>query len=114
MALVGIGNLDPITSGFVKAGFIAPDELAELSANGAVGDVAGQIFTLTGELHPCEYNQRVIGITFEELCGIPTTIAVAMGREKAKAILGCLRTCIINVLCTDDQAAGDVLSLDRG
>ena len=114
VALVGVGNLNPATSGFVKAGFITPDELTQLSADGAVGDVAGQIFTLSGELHSCEYNQRVIGITFDELCRIPNTIAVAMGREKAQAILGCLRTCIINVLCTDDQAANEVLHLNRG
>jgi DNA-binding transcriptional regulator LsrR (DeoR family) len=114
VALVGIGNLDPATSGFVRAGFITPQELTQLTADGAVGDVAGQIFTLSGELHPCEYNHRVIGITFDELCRIPTTIAVAMGQEKAKAILGCLRTCIINVLCTDDQVASEVLGLDRG
>jgi deoxyribonucleoside regulator len=114
VALVGIGNLDPATSGFVKAGFITPDELRELANDGAVGDMAGQIFTLEGELHPCEYNRRVIGITLPELCHIPTTVAVAMGREKARAILGCLRTCTVKVLCTDDQAASEVLSLDTG
>ncbi len=113
VALVGIGNLDPATSGFVKAGFITPEELTQLAANGAVGDVAGQIFTLSGELHPCEYTKRVIGIAFDELCRIPNTIAVAMGLEKSKAILGCLRTCIINVLCTDDRTASEVLSLNR-
>jgi DNA-binding transcriptional regulator LsrR (DeoR family) len=114
VALVGIGNLDPATSGFVRAGFITPQELTQLTADGAVGDVAGRIFTLSGELHACEYNHRIIGITFDELCRIPTTIAVAMGQEKAKAILGCLRTCIINVLCTDDQVASEVLGLHRG
>ncbi len=112
VALVGIGNLDPATSGFVKAGFITPEDLAALANDGAVGDVAGQIFTLSGELHPCEYNHRVIGVTFQDLCNIPTTVAVAMGREKVKAILGCLRTCIVKVLCTDDQTASEVLSLD--
>lgn len=114
VALVGIGILDPAIFGFVKAGFITPDELSALATDGAVGDVAGQIFTLAGELHACEFNRRVVGITFEELCEIPTTIAVAMGREKAKSILGCLRTCIVNVLCTDDQAASKVLDLDEG
>jgi DNA-binding transcriptional regulator LsrR (DeoR family) len=48
------------------------------------------------------------------LCEIPITVAVAMGREKSKAILGCLRTCVINVLCTDDEAAREVLNLHRG
>lgn len=114
VALLGIGNLDPATSGFVKAGVISPKELTALVADGAVGDVAGQIFTITGELHPCSYNQRVIGVTFEDLCQIPTTIAVAMGPEKVKAILGCLRTCIIKVFCTDDQTASEVLSLNGG
>jgi DNA-binding transcriptional regulator LsrR (DeoR family) len=112
VALVGIGNLNPTTSGFVKAGFITPEDLAALTKDGAVGDVAGQIFTLSGELHPCEYNQRVIGVTFHDLCNIPTTVAVAMGREKVRAILGCLRTCIVKVLCIDDQTATEVLSLD--
>jgi DNA-binding transcriptional regulator LsrR (DeoR family) len=113
VALLGIGNLDPATSGFVKAGFISADELADLVATGAVGDVAGQIYTLMGQLHPCEYNGRVIGITLAELRQIPTTLAVAMGQAKAKAIFGGLRTRAINVLCTDDQAAREVLSLNE-
>ncbi len=112
VALVGIGNLEPATSGFVKAGFISPTELDALVTDGAVGDVAGQIFTITGELHPCEYNQRLIGITFDELCQIPITIAVARGLNKVKAILGGLRTCAIKVFCTDDETARQVLSLD--
>jgi DNA-binding transcriptional regulator LsrR (DeoR family) len=112
VALVGIGNLDPATSGFVKAGSISPDQLAALIAEGAVGDTAGQIFTLAGELHPAEYNQRIIGLTLAELGQIPLTIAVASGPEKVKAILGGLRTSAIKVLCTDDQTASAVLSLD--
>jgi DNA-binding transcriptional regulator LsrR (DeoR family) len=112
VALVGIGNLDPATSGFVKAGSISPDQLAALVAEGAVGDTAGQIFTLAGELHPGEYNQRIIGLTLAELGQIPLTLAVASGPEKVKAILGGLRTSAIKVLCTDDQTASAVLSLD--
>jgi len=111
VALVGIGNLDPTTSGFVKAGFITADELAGLDRDGAIGDIAGQIITLDGQLHQSSYNQRIIGITLEELSHIPTTIAVAMGREKASAILGALRTGVVDVLCADDKAAGEVLRL---
>ena len=113
VALLGIGNLDPVTSGFIKAGFITPNELAELTAQGAVGDVAGQIYTIDGQLHPSSYNQRVIGITLAELSQIPISLAVAMGQAKAKAILGGLRTGAINVLCTDDNAAHEVLRLNR-
>ncbi|MBI1879098.1 MAG: sugar-binding transcriptional regulator [Chloroflexi bacterium] len=113
VALLGIGNLDPVNSGFVKAGFITPDELVELVATGAAGDVAGQIYTLDGKLHPCEYNQRVIGITLAELRQIPISLAVAAGQAKAKAILGGLHAGAINVLCTDDTAAREVLRLNK-
>ncbi len=109
VALTGIGNLDPAISGFSQAGFINADELAAITAAGAAGDMAGQIYMLDGTLYPCEYNQRVIGLTLEELVHIPTTIAVAMGREKTQAIWGGLRTGAINVLCTDDRVASEVL-----
>ena len=111
VALTGIGNLDPASSGFYKAGFISAGELADLTAAGAVGDMAGQIFNLEGELFATDINQRVIGITLAELKQIPITITTAMGRDKAKAILGGLRTGAIDVLCTDDQAAAEVLKL---
>ena len=112
VALLGIGNLNPETSGFVKAGVITSTELAELIANGAAGDIAGQIFNNNGQLHSCPFNQRVIGITLAELSLIPTTIAVAAGREKAQAILGGLRSGAVNVLCTDADAAIEVLRLN--
>jgi deoxyribonucleoside regulator len=112
VALVGIGNLDPATSGFVKAGFITPENLISLRNEGAVGDVGGQIYTLAGTLCPSPYNQRVIGLTLLELKEIPVTIAVATGQDKARAILGGLRTDAITVLCTDDQTAREVLRLD--
>ena len=100
-----------LISGFHKAGFIRAKKLAALTAAGAVGDMAGQIFTIEGKLFNSNINRRVIGITLEELKQIPTTISVAMGREKAKAILGGLRTGAINVLCTDDEAATEVIKL---
>jgi DNA-binding transcriptional regulator LsrR (DeoR family) len=73
--------------------------------------MAGQIFTLAGELHACQFNRRVIGITFDDLCRIPITIAVASGPAKARAILGALRTGTINVLASDDRTAREVLRL---
>ncbi len=111
VALVGIGNLDPATAGYVQSGLVAPQELEALVAAGAVGDIAWQIYNQDGELFPCEINQRVIGITLDELRHIPTTIAVAQGAEKVKAILGGLRTGVIDVLCTDDRTAAGVLKL---
>ena len=113
-ALLGIGNLDPAQSGFVKGGFMTPEELEALTAAGAVGDIAGRIFTADGQFHPNLYGDRIIGISFEALRRIPRTIAVAMGLEKTSAIFGALCSGVIQVLCTDDRTASAVLSRVNG
>ena len=109
VALLGIGNLELETSSLVKAGSVLPEELTTLVNAGAIGDIGGQIITRKGQLHTCEYNQRFVGLTLEELGAVPITIAVATGREIAKAILGALHTGVVKVLCTDDQTASEVL-----
>jgi DNA-binding transcriptional regulator LsrR (DeoR family) len=114
IALMGIGNLNPAVSGYVRAGLISAEELAALDQQDAVGDIGGQFFTAAGELHACTYNQRVIGLTLEEMRDIPNVIAIAKGLEKARAIQGALRTGVIDVLCTDGETARAVLALGDG
>ena len=109
IALVGIGDLDPARSGFVKADVADAEQLRAYRANGAVGDMAWQIFTRDGKLYDCELNRRIIGVTLDELRAAPRTIAVAVGVNKAAAILGALRTGAINVLCTDEATASHIL-----
>lgn len=111
VALLGISNLDPDGSSFVKAGLLAPEELLAIRSLGAVGDMGGQIFTGEGQLFEHSFNQRVIGLHLEDIKQIPCTIAVAAGLPKATAILGALRTGAINVLCTDAETASAVVGI---
>jgi DNA-binding transcriptional regulator LsrR (DeoR family) len=111
--LVGIGSMNPETSRYVQLDIIPADTLRELEAEGAVGDIGGQFYSLSGELHTSVYNQCMIGLTIEEMKRIPNTIAVAAGLFKAKAILGGLRTGVIDGLCTDSQTAIEVLKLEK-
>ncbi len=109
-ALVGIGNLDPKSSNFVKAGFLSEADVLGLRGAKAVGDMAWHIFDIDGNLHPSPFNQQIIGISLDDLKRIPLTIAVAQGKGKAQAILGALRTGALNVLCTDEETALEVLA----
>lgn len=111
IALLGIGNLDPHTSSFVRAGFMTPAEIESIMANGAVGDLAWRIHALDGTAYPCEFSERIIGITLDDLRRIPLTVAVAAGQHKAAAIAGALRTGAVKTLCTDDATASAVLGL---
>ena len=110
IALVGIGNLDPATSGFVRAGVAGPDQLRAYRDCGAAGDMAWQIFDSAGQLFPCELNERIIGVTLDDLRAVPQTIAVAVGGDKALAIHGALASGAIDVLVTDEQTAAHVLA----
>ena len=58
-------------------------------------------------------NRRIIGVTLDELRAVPHTIAVAVGVNKAAAILGALNTGAINVLCTDEDAAAEIIDLSE-
>jgi DNA-binding transcriptional regulator LsrR (DeoR family) len=110
--LVGIGSLKPDTSRYVQAEMIPADNMNALANEGVVGDIGGQFYNLSGNLHPCVYNQCMIGLTIEEMKRIPNTIAVAMGPIKTKAILGGLRTGVIDILCTDLSTASEVLRIE--
>ena len=107
---LGVGNLNPAQSGFVKGGFLSVEELAELSGGGAVGDMAGHIFTIDGCLYDKQYDDRIIGVTLDDLKHIAKTIVVAAGPEKTEAILGALRTGAVTVLVTDDRTASSMLA----
>jgi DNA-binding transcriptional regulator LsrR (DeoR family) len=111
IALVGIGGISPDTSHYIDAELITADQLRQLEAEGAVGDIGGQFIRASGELHSCTMNDCMIGLKLDELRHIPNTIAVAAGPAKVKAILGALRSGVVNALCTDQQTAAELVRL---
>ena len=111
VALLGIGNLDPTRSSFVKAGFVTAEEMGAMAQQGIVGDMGGQLFTQAGYIAEHLWNQRLIGLSLTDMQQIPLTIAVAAGFPKAAAIVGALRTTAVDVLCTDDETARAVVAL---
>jgi DNA-binding transcriptional regulator LsrR (DeoR family) len=114
IALVGIGSLVPEVSSLLRAGYLDQEALTELRAHGAVGDICGRHYDVHGRVMDIELNRRMVGIELKDLQGIEQVIGVAGGEAKAEAILGALRGGHINVLVTDDGAAGKVLTLEEG
>jgi DNA-binding transcriptional regulator LsrR (DeoR family) len=58
------------------------------------------------------YNQCIIGLNLDVLQEISNTIAVTLGDEKTQAILGSLRTGVINTFCTDNHTANNLIRLN--
>jgi DNA-binding transcriptional regulator LsrR (DeoR family) len=77
----------------------------------AVGDISWRYFDLAGE--PVHYpeEQRLLGVSREQLAAAGTLLAVAAGVDKAPSILGACRTRLVDVLVTDSTTAEAVLAL---
>lgn len=109
MVILGIGTTDPAMSSFVRAEYLTPKEISEIATAGAVGDVCAIHFDLEGNVLENLISARVVGVSDADLRKIPLRLGVAGGAIKAQAILGALRSGLLNVLVTDDLAAREVL-----
>jgi DNA-binding transcriptional regulator LsrR (DeoR family) len=112
VALVGIGGTDDECT-MVRTGSLSLTEIAELRAQGAVGDVLGNYVDLHGTVIPAPHDSRLIGLSIDDLRRIGSVIAVASGDEKPRAILGALRAGIVDVLIVDEANAREVVGLAR-
>jgi DNA-binding transcriptional regulator LsrR (DeoR family) len=108
VAMVGIGVPVP-DSVVMQAGAILAEEVEQLKARGAVGDIALRFFDAEGRPINHEINERIIGLDVDQIRRIPRVIGVAGGGEKYEVIRAALRGKFINVLVTDDQIGARLL-----
>ncbi len=112
IALVGIGSIVPGVSTQYHSGYISYEELRRLDRQGVVGAVCSSFYDLNGEYVEIPwFNSCVIGVDWTDLNRFPNVIAVASGKAKAPAILGAVRSGVIDWLIIDDLAAEAVLAL---
>lgn len=91
LALVGIGSMEPSRLLASSGNVFSPEERAELSRQGAVGDICFRFFNEEGESIKSALMQRVIGIEAASLKSVSRVVGVAGGRRKVRAILAALR-----------------------
>jgi central glycolytic genes regulator len=76
--------------------------------SGAIGEAYGHYFNNKGEI---VYSMPSIGITKDKIKNIPNVIAVAVGVEKAEAIIAIQRHKRNSTLVTDESTAKEILKL---
>ncbi len=110
IAVVGLGVLSP-DSVLLKGGNILnKKDLETLQNAGAVGDVILRFLDKQGNPLNLDVNQRIIGLSLNQLKKIPRVIAVAGGENKFHIIQAALKAGIINVLVTDISNAKRLLN----
>jgi DNA-binding transcriptional regulator LsrR (DeoR family) len=108
VAVVGVGvpTLDGILG---DQNVLAESEVARLRNNGAVGDICLRFYDADARPVDDELNDRIIGLTLDQIKGIHRVIGVAGGEYKVDAIRVALTGGLVDVLVTDDLVARRLL-----
>jgi DNA-binding transcriptional regulator LsrR (DeoR family) len=109
LALVGIGEIKPSSLLATSGNIFSFGELERLRSQGAVGDILVRFFDYNGHQLSSPLNQRVVGMSLEQLSHVERAVGVAGGRRKVEAIRGALRGHWVNVLITDRFTASRLL-----
>ena len=112
VAILSVGKLSKKSLIFER-GVLNEQDYKELSRAGAVGDICSRYFDAAGNIVDNDLNARVLGLTLEELKRIKNRMVIAVGEDKVHAILGALRTGVINKLYIDERTAAKVIHLSE-
>ena len=109
IAILSIGLLATSSSALRSSALLTDSDIAELTTRAAVGDIALRFFDSDGTAVQTTLDERIIGLSHAQLQAIPCVISVAGGEEKIEVIRAGLKSCIPNVLVTDQHTAEQLL-----
>lgn len=105
LAIVGIGAVEPSELLARSGNVFSKQEMAMLYEAGAVGEISFRFYDREGRQVVTPLDERVIGISLDDLRKADRVMALAGGQSKTEAIAGALRLGIIDVLVTDKFTA---------
>jgi len=113
-ALTGIADVSLNRPLNTWAGYLTENKKRELVKKGAVGYICGYFLDKNGNRLPDPINDKIIGISFEDLKKVPHVIAAAGGVDKTHAIYAALKGKLIHCLITDSRIAEKLLAMKGG
>lgn len=107
-AVVGIGQWAPGLS--TQYDVASSADRAEASEAGVVGESAGVYFDVRGDPVTVALSERLITISWAQLCAIPEVVAIAFGSAKAQAVQAAVRGGLVTSLVIDGDLAAALLT----
>ncbi|CAN7678774.1 sugar-binding transcriptional regulator [Pararhizobium sp. LjRoot255] len=105
LAIIGIGAVEPSELLARSGNVFSRQEMAMLNESGAVGEISYRFYDKDGKPVETPLNDRVIGISLEDLKKADRVMALAGGESKTQAIAGALKLGVIDVFVTDKFTA---------
>ena len=117
IALVGVGSVIPKSSSYfdlMTAMSMSEQAWARLiQREDACGEIFAYLYNQKGDLCMPDFNERVIGLTLDDLKAVPMVVGVAAGEDKMLPIYGGLRGGYMKTLITDETTARGVLEMPQ-
>ena len=110
VAIVGLGAPTRYSIVLRTGTILSKEDLARLQGLGAVGDIALRYMDKDGRPIDLEINERIIGLTLEQIRRIPRVIGIAGGIDKHRIVRAALKGNVLDVLVTDLSTAEALLS----
>jgi DNA-binding transcriptional regulator LsrR (DeoR family) len=110
LAYLSVGEMSR-TSTMAKLGLITRDEVQQLQAAGALGDLCCHWLNAKGEAVNHELNARAVALSPDRLRKVPHVVLVSGGKTKVAMIHGVLSAGLANTLITDEATARGVLAV---
>lgn len=103
VAVVAIGHWSERTSTVFPQ--ISTEEQQAATAAGAVAECSGRLFDAAGRPVRTSLDERVVGVTLEQLVATPEVIAIGYGAAVAPGLGAAVRGGVATTLVVDDAAA---------
>ena len=114
VAVVGLGVLTPESVLLRSGTILTGEDLAALEEAGAVGDIILRYLDARGEPLALALNDRIVGVTLDQLARVPRVIGVAGGTNKRRIVHAALEAGLLHVLVTDQATAEFLLAENNG
>ncbi len=109
-SLVGIGNFSGASLVQNPNRILTENDIKSLEKKGVVGDISLNFINKNGELIEDEVNERIIGISIEDIKNISRVIGISGGEYKFETIKAALKGELIDVLITDKNTAEKLMN----
>ena len=106
--LVGIGTVEPAAQ-LVEAGLIAVQEINDISAAGAIGEMLGHFFDARGQRITNSLTARTLAVTLDARRR-ENIVALVGGQSKVAATKAVLASGLLSGLIIDEQTARPLLA----
>jgi len=105
IAVVGLGLFGPGSPLLKSDNILSEEDKNLLVSKSVIGDISFRFFNDQGEYVSSEINDRIVGISIDQIKKIPRIIGIAGGEDKYKTIKATLKGNLIHVLITDNHTA---------